>query len=214
MCSSDAPLPAIELAFTMSVRQLLVFLCGRVLTEGVELARVVAVERLLAVALLAELRDWVLLVADRCYVENGDVVGEAPTGDAPTTSKASKRLLPTKLLFYVRGLTVPMPFRVSLLVLAIALLLVKLSEMGKRNKIGHLKLSYANRCLSIKYVAGYAREMYNDWSSKNVHQIMILWYTVIMNCVHIDIWHDTCFIFRWWLHDAYLFTFVIHHVKA
>ena len=50
MCSSGAPLPAIELAFTMSVCQLLVFLCGRVLTEGVELAWVVAVERLLAVA--------------------------------------------------------------------------------------------------------------------------------------------------------------------
>ena len=64
----------------------------------------------------------------RCYVAIGDVVGEAPTGDATTTSKSSKSLLPTELLFYVRGLTVPLPFRVSLLVLAIALLLVKLSE--------------------------------------------------------------------------------------
>ena len=79
MCSSDAPLPANELAFTMSVRQLLVFLCGRVLTEGVELARVVAVERLLAVALLAELRDWVLLVADR-WMEAGLVDLVVPMG--------------------------------------------------------------------------------------------------------------------------------------
>ena len=34
----------------------------------------------------------------RCYVENEDVVGAAPTGDAPTTSEWSTILLPTKVL--------------------------------------------------------------------------------------------------------------------
>ena len=44
-----------------------------------------------------------------CYVENEDVVGAAPTGDAPTTSELSTILLPTKVrlilevLRYVRG---------------------------------------------------------------------------------------------------------------
>ena len=33
----------------------------------------------------------------RCYVENEDVVGAAPTGDAPTTSEWSAILLPTKV---------------------------------------------------------------------------------------------------------------------
>ena len=33
----------------------------------------------------------------RCYVENEDVVGAAPTGDAPTTSEWSSILLPTKV---------------------------------------------------------------------------------------------------------------------
>ena len=33
----------------------------------------------------------------RCYVENEDVVGAPPTGDAPTTSEWTKMLLPTKV---------------------------------------------------------------------------------------------------------------------
>ena len=33
----------------------------------------------------------------RCKVENEDVVGAAPTGDAPTTSELSTNLLPTKV---------------------------------------------------------------------------------------------------------------------
>ena len=33
----------------------------------------------------------------RCYVDNEDVVGAAPTGNAPTTSKWSTTLLPTKV---------------------------------------------------------------------------------------------------------------------
>ena len=33
----------------------------------------------------------------RCQVENEDVVGAAPTGDAPTTSELSTMLLPTKV---------------------------------------------------------------------------------------------------------------------
>ena len=33
----------------------------------------------------------------RCEVENEDVVGAAPTGDAPTTSERSTFLLPTKV---------------------------------------------------------------------------------------------------------------------
>ena len=33
----------------------------------------------------------------RCQVENEDVVGAAPTGDAPTTSEWSTILLPTKM---------------------------------------------------------------------------------------------------------------------
>ena len=33
----------------------------------------------------------------RCQVENEDVVGAAPTGDAPTTSELSTILLPTKV---------------------------------------------------------------------------------------------------------------------
>ena len=32
-----------------------------------------------------------------CEVENEDVVGAAPTGDAPTTSELSTSLLPTKV---------------------------------------------------------------------------------------------------------------------
>ena len=60
---------------------------------------------------------------------------------------------------------VPIPFRVSSRVLAIILFPVKLSKMGKQweiNKTEHLKLSYAKSCLSIIYVAGYARQMYNN----------------------------------------------------
>ena len=34
----------------------------------------------------------------RCWDENEDVVGAAPTGDAPTTSEWSTILLPTKVL--------------------------------------------------------------------------------------------------------------------
>ena len=33
----------------------------------------------------------------RCYVENADVVGAAPTGDAPTTSEWATILLPIKV---------------------------------------------------------------------------------------------------------------------
>ena len=44
----------------------------------------------------------------RCWVENEDVVGAAPTGDAPTTSDWSAVLLPAKvhLIHCIRGLTV------------------------------------------------------------------------------------------------------------
>ena len=41
---------------------------------------------------------FVQSIETRCYVENEDVVGAAPTGDAPTTSKwSSATLLPTKV---------------------------------------------------------------------------------------------------------------------
>ena len=36
-------------------------------------------------------------IETRCSVENEDVVGAAPTGDAPTTSELSTTLLPTKV---------------------------------------------------------------------------------------------------------------------
>ena len=42
---------------------------------------------------------WLYIEA-RCWVENEDVVGVAPTGDAPTTSEWSTILLPTKLVLY------------------------------------------------------------------------------------------------------------------
>ena len=48
-------------------------------------------------------RTWMLLVASaesikaRCYVENEDVVGAAPSGDDPTTSEWSTSILPTKV---------------------------------------------------------------------------------------------------------------------
>ena len=41
----------------------------------------------------------------RCWVENEDVVGAAPTGDAPTTCEWSTILLLAKVA-YIRGLTV------------------------------------------------------------------------------------------------------------
>ena len=42
----------------------------------------------------------------RCQDENEDVVGAAPTGDAPTISEWSTRLLPVKVHHILRGLTV------------------------------------------------------------------------------------------------------------
>ena len=39
---------------------------------------------------------FVQYIEARCSVENEDVVGAAPTGDAPTTSEWSTILLPTK----------------------------------------------------------------------------------------------------------------------
>ena len=42
----------------------------------------------------------------RCQVENEDVVGAAPTGDAPTTSELSTILLPFQGATYVKCLTV------------------------------------------------------------------------------------------------------------
>ena len=39
-----------------------------------------------------------------CSVENEDVVGAAPAGDAPTTSEWSTSLLPTKVHMILRGL--------------------------------------------------------------------------------------------------------------
>ena len=41
----------------------------------------------------------------KCEVENEDVVGAAPTGDAPTTSEWSTIQLPTKLLKTWRYIT-------------------------------------------------------------------------------------------------------------
>ena len=40
---------------------------------------------------------FVQSIEARCYVENEDVVGAAPTGDAPTISEWSPILLPTKV---------------------------------------------------------------------------------------------------------------------
>ena len=40
---------------------------------------------------------FALSIEARCYIENEDVVGAAPTGDAPTTSEWSTILLPTKV---------------------------------------------------------------------------------------------------------------------
>ena len=37
-----------------------------------------------------------------CSVENEDVVGAAPTGDAPTTSECSTILLPTKVCLILK----------------------------------------------------------------------------------------------------------------
>ena len=42
----------------------------------------------------------------RCYVKNEDVVGAAPTGDAPTTSEWSTISLSTAYAPYTRGLKV------------------------------------------------------------------------------------------------------------
>ena len=36
----------------------------------------------------------------RCWVENDDVVGAVPTGDAPTISEWSTIVLPTKVRFF------------------------------------------------------------------------------------------------------------------
>ena len=41
-----------------------------------------------------------------CWVDNEDVVGAAPTGDAPTTSEWSTRLLYVKVCPVFDGLTV------------------------------------------------------------------------------------------------------------
>ena len=44
----------------------------------------------------------------RCWVENRDVGGATPTGDAPSTSEWSTNLLPTKVgTSYIRCFTVP-----------------------------------------------------------------------------------------------------------
>ena len=40
----------------------------------------------------------------RCKVENEDVVGAVPTGDAPTTSEWSTILLPTKVCLILETL--------------------------------------------------------------------------------------------------------------
>ena len=42
---------------------------------------------------------FVKYIEARCEVENEDVVGAAPTGDAPTTSEWATILLPTKVLY-------------------------------------------------------------------------------------------------------------------
>ena len=42
---------------------------------------------------------FVKFIEARCEVENEDVVGAAPTGDAPTTSEWATILLPTKVLY-------------------------------------------------------------------------------------------------------------------
>ena len=36
-----------------------------------------------------------------CYVDNEDVVGAAPTGDAPTTCELSTMILPIKMRFVI-----------------------------------------------------------------------------------------------------------------
>ena len=41
--------------------------------------------------------SWPESLEARCQVENEDVVGAAPTGDAPTTSEWSTILLPSKV---------------------------------------------------------------------------------------------------------------------
>ena len=46
----------------------------------------------------------------RCQVENEDVVGAAPIGDAPTTSEWSTILLPTKVRLVLRGFMVNLPW--------------------------------------------------------------------------------------------------------
>ena len=40
---------------------------------------------------------FVQSIEARCWVENDDVVGAAPTGDAPTKSEWSTMLLPTQV---------------------------------------------------------------------------------------------------------------------
>ena len=40
---------------------------------------------------------FVQYIEAKCWAENEDVVGAAPTGDAPTTSEWSKILVPTKV---------------------------------------------------------------------------------------------------------------------
>ena len=40
---------------------------------------------------------FVQTIEVRCYVENEDVVGAAPIGDAPTSSEGSTILLPSKV---------------------------------------------------------------------------------------------------------------------
>ena len=48
----------------------------------------------------------------KCSVDNSDVVGAAPTGDAPTTSELSTILLPTKvrLILKIWQYTIPSYF--------------------------------------------------------------------------------------------------------
>ena len=66
----------------------------------------------------------------RCYVENEDVVGASPTGDAPTTSGWSTTLLCTKMT-YIRGLMVHIFSNINLALQGLrhTLLMIKASEV-------------------------------------------------------------------------------------
>ena len=144
------------------------------------------------------------------YVENEDVVGAAPKGDAPTISEWSTILLPTRMrlilevsrYFYltssssISGGILLINLR-WLYILSISMIILSCVFM-ERNALSHIRIvmylfylgsTHFHPCMIYIFMTKYGQHVFHEWITYPFHKLCLHSHPRIHNCIH---WQSPC----------------------